>query len=318
LALLSIIIPCYNTEKYIGKTIESIQNQSFIDWELIIVNDGSTDNSLSEITKYQIEDGRIQVYSIQNGGVNKARNFGYTKVNADSKYVHFMDSDDFLAVNFYDRLIFFLENNPDYGAAYCDHIFINEDNLEIEKPNWGVRYVPTRFGLKELPENEMETPFISIALWCKMVEPMVILRRKEFEKSKKWNESFVYGRIGEGVVLFSEIALESKIAYINEVLFYYRRHIQQSSQNSPNNVSSFSLTRKLICDTILAKKSLLIFKANIHRHYSFKFYSRLKHNIRYLQLEFIKNLSGFIIHYVCSFSIIFKNQHVFVKKNNVN
>ncbi len=308
---LSIILSCYNTEKYIGRTVESIINQSFQNWQLIIVNDGSTDNSLSEITKYEIEDGRIQVYSIQNGGVNKARNFGYNKVNVDSKYVHFMDSDDFLAVNFYDRLIFFLENNPDYGAVYCDHIFINEDNLEIEKPNWGARYVPTRFGLKELPENEIETPFISIALWCKMVEPMVILRRKEFEMSRKWDETFKYGRIGEGVVLFSEISLKSKIGYINDKLFFYRRHKNQSSQNNKVQFNSFSITTRKIISNLDNKRSVLFFLCIVSRFKAISEIPKLKHNLVYNKIQFIKICYSILLNYSLSAPLLLKKNPKF-------
>lgn len=296
----------------------SILNQSYNDWELIIVNDGSTDGSLNEIAKYVQLDNRIKVFTIQNGGVNNARNYGFTKSNVQSRYIHFMDSDDILLHEFYSVLIDYLEENEEYGAVFCDHAFINENSIQIPKPKWGARIVSTKFWIKELQEEEIDTPFISIALWCKMVEPMVVLRRSDFEKSKKWNQNFTYGRIGEGVVLFAEIALESKIAYINQVLFFYRRHFGQSSQNSLKNVSSFSLTTQIICDTMLDKKSLSIFKGNIHRFKSFKYYSNLKHNVRFLQFDFIKNFFGFILHYVCSFNMIYNSQHVFIKKNNVN
>ncbi len=139
MADLLIIIPCYNTEKFIGKTIQSILNQNYQNWELIIINDGSTDNSLTEIKKYQHNDNRIKVYSIENGGVNKARNYGFKKSNDNSRYIHFMDSDDILSPNFYSKLVLFLDQNSQFGVVYCDHLFIDENGNEMSMQNWGQR-----------------------------------------------------------------------------------------------------------------------------------------------------------------------------------
>ena len=302
---LSIILSCYNTDKFIGKTIQSIIDQNYSKWELIIINDGSTDNSLNEIIQFEQLDNRIKVYSVQNGGVNKARNYGYTKVNSQSKYIHFMDSDDILNIDFYSKLVLFLENNNDFGAVYCDHIFINENDQEIIKPNWGKRFVPTRFGLMELPDNKIETPFICIALWCKMVEPMVILRRTEFEKSRKWDETFKFGRIGEGVVLFSEISWNSKIGYINDKLFLYRRHKNQSSQHKKVNFDSFSITTDKLISLLNNKCKKFLFICSVNRFKAITEIPKLKHSLRYDQKQFIKSLLKFVWFYIQSFPIFF-------------
>ena len=73
----SIIIPLYNKEKFIENTIQSALNQTFLDFELIVVNDGSTDRSLELVKAFK--DQRIKIYTIRNGGVSKARNFGIQK-----------------------------------------------------------------------------------------------------------------------------------------------------------------------------------------------------------------------------------------------
>ena len=86
----SIIIPLYNKEKFIENTIQSVLGQSFEDFELIVVNDGSTDTSLELVNK--LKDKRIKTYSISNAGVSKARNFGIQK--ATSKLIVFLDADD--------------------------------------------------------------------------------------------------------------------------------------------------------------------------------------------------------------------------------
>ena len=88
----SIIMPVYNVEKYVEKSIRSILNQTYKNFELIVVNDGTKDNSMEIIRKIQKEDSRVKVYSKKNGGVSSARNYGLKR--ATGVYVCFVDSDD--------------------------------------------------------------------------------------------------------------------------------------------------------------------------------------------------------------------------------
>lgn len=92
--LISIIIPVYNAEKYINRCIKSIVNQSYQELEIIVVNDGSTDDSLSICATLAMQDNRIKVISQDNGGVSKARNTGLRL--AKGEYVMFLDSDDYM------------------------------------------------------------------------------------------------------------------------------------------------------------------------------------------------------------------------------
>ena len=90
----SVIIPVYNTEEYVAEAISSIINQTISELEIIVINDGSTDNSLRILEELAARDDRIQVYSQENSGQAVARNFGLNK--AKGKYIYFMDSDDLL------------------------------------------------------------------------------------------------------------------------------------------------------------------------------------------------------------------------------
>lgn len=92
-AFFSIITPVYNAEKYIEKCIESILGQTFSDFELLLINDGSLDNSSELCESYAVKDTRIAVYHKINGGVSSARNFGLDK--ATGQYIIFLDSDDY-------------------------------------------------------------------------------------------------------------------------------------------------------------------------------------------------------------------------------
>ena len=101
--LVSIIIPAYNTEKYIGNCIESVIKQTYHNLEVIIVNDGSEDNTLEIITKARLRDNRIVVINQENNGPSAARNAGLKICRGD--YVFFLDSDDWLIPNCIEKLI---------------------------------------------------------------------------------------------------------------------------------------------------------------------------------------------------------------------
>ena len=89
----SIVVPCYNIQKYVGRCIESLLAQTFTDFELILVNDGSTDDTLSILKEYEKKDSRIIVLEKENGGLSDARNAGM-KI-AKGEYIQFVDGDDF-------------------------------------------------------------------------------------------------------------------------------------------------------------------------------------------------------------------------------
>lgn len=100
---LSIIIPTYNAEKFLSTSVDSILNQTFLDWELILVNDGSKDNTLALCQKYAEQDLRIKVVDKDNEGAGPARNAGLEI--ATGKYITFIDADDWLDENAYQLLL---------------------------------------------------------------------------------------------------------------------------------------------------------------------------------------------------------------------
>lgn len=107
--MLTIIVPIYNTENYLSECIDSILNQSYKDIELILINDGSTDNSSSICDEYSSKDKRIKVIHIENRGVSYARNTGLSI--AKGEYITFVDSDDFVSNDIYLENIKILEQN---------------------------------------------------------------------------------------------------------------------------------------------------------------------------------------------------------------
>lgn len=101
--LISIIMPVYNAEKYLNRSIESIMNQTYNNIEIILVNDGSTDNSLSICSNYQKIDSRIKLINQENQGVSFARNKGIDESTGD--YIMFIDSDDYIEKNMIEDMV---------------------------------------------------------------------------------------------------------------------------------------------------------------------------------------------------------------------
>lgn len=127
--LVSVIIPLYNTEKYISQTIESVINQKYNNWELIIINDCSTDKGPEIVKKYQNQDERIKLINLEkNSGAAIARNVGIE--NAKGEFVAFIDSDDIWEKNKLKEQISFMLVN-DYNFSFTDYIQIDEKGKEL-------------------------------------------------------------------------------------------------------------------------------------------------------------------------------------------
>lgn len=106
---ISVIVPVYNVEKYLNKCIESILNQEFVDFELLLINDGSKDNSGKICDQYALHDSRIQVFHTSNKGVSFARNLGLK--SAKGKYINFIDADDWIENNTFLTISEFIQTN---------------------------------------------------------------------------------------------------------------------------------------------------------------------------------------------------------------
>lgn len=125
---ISIIVPIYNSEKYLKKCIDSIINQDKKELEIILVNDGSTDNSLDIINSYK--DDRIRVFNNNNQGIGKTRNFGIKKANG--KYIMFLDSDDYLEYNACSKLYEKIKKD-NLDLVICDFNIIKGRDVLKEK-----------------------------------------------------------------------------------------------------------------------------------------------------------------------------------------
>lgn len=155
----SIIIPIYNVEKYLKNCIESILQQDFDDYEILLINDGSTDNSLSICKEYQNSDKRIKTISKENAGVSSARNLGIS--NAVGEFIIFLDADDTLTKNVLRKIDNIIYKNLNLDLIITDYN-LNKDNVIHETKNEifnkDIRFESGEKAIETIRNNNYELP----------------------------------------------------------------------------------------------------------------------------------------------------------------
>jgi glycosyltransferase involved in cell wall biosynthesis len=311
-------MPCYNAARYLEESVHSILRQTLSDWELIIVNDGSTDDSETIGLSLAAIDNRIKVSSKLNGGYVSARLHGYELVQFNSRYVIFYDADDRMHPQMLETLVAEMEADDRIGAAYCNHVIMDEESVISKEGIEMPRYVPTPFWVEKIDNTIKDTPFISIFCWTQMIEPMTLIRRAAYDSTPGWDPSFGKGQgnIGDGVYLFSEIALNWKIRYINTPLYYYRRHsIQMSAM--PHDKMLIQV-EKVIGKWEERIKQGFVFKKKIkaaimfsrYRLTAYKQIGSMPHQIRYKPVLAIKSMMMFVVNYISSLPLVFTSRYI--------
>lgn len=217
--MISIITPIYNKELYIEKCIKSIINQSYKDWELILVDDGSTDNSASICKEFVKKDSRIKYYFQENQGPGSARNNGISKANGD--FLIFVDSDDYLNQDYLKILIRESENDlviSGYSELYCDKdkfIQVAPPTIQIEKLE----------DLTKIIFNKDIFKFF-VAPWCKLYKTSIIINNNILFKDIPYGEDVIFNF--NYIKFCSKISLVSSSEYINRIVSgtLSRRHIE--------------------------------------------------------------------------------------------
>lgn len=167
----SVIMPCYNVEKYVGASIESVLNSTLVDLELICIDDKSTDSTLNILKKYAQQDSRITVRALkQNSGVSVARNIGIQM--ATGEYIAFIDSDDTVDKDFYEKLyIAATENKADIARGELksidlhgrtNYILLNR-TISKNKYNFNYCFTTAIYRLDMIKKHKLEFP-VSVSM----------------------------------------------------------------------------------------------------------------------------------------------------------
>ena len=205
--LISVIIPVHNTAEYLDECISSIIKQTYSNIEIIIVNDGSTDNSEQIILKYKKNDDRIKYYHKSSTGCGDSRNYGLDR--AKGKYIYFLDSDDYVSPNLLEKLYNAIKPNDSFsGFLNVYMIFDNE--------------------IKLFKRNENEQIYLKYpAVWSRLYN------KKILDESKIRFSDVV---VGEDLEFNCKLILfNNKFTYINDALYYYRIRQDSTIHNKKTN-----------------------------------------------------------------------------------
>ena len=209
----SLIIPVYNVENYLDRCLKSVEQQTCKDAEVIIINDGSTDNSYKIIDEYVARNSNFITYKIENSGLGGARNYGLTKATGD--YVIFLDSDDYIAPDCLEKFITAAQNN-DSDIVVCNICDVDEDGTPIRYTTNSINNETT--SIYKSPQILLDR----LCAWAKMY------RKSFFE-----DLSYVAREWYEDLRLTPKLYLKAdRITFIDDTLFFYVQRAGSIMNNS--------------------------------------------------------------------------------------
>lgn len=235
--MISVVIPLYNKEKSIVSTLQSVVDQTYTDWECIVINDGSSDNSLEIVKNYvdglKIEDRRLKILSKPNGGVCSARNRGIQE--AKGEYVALLDGDDIWDKEYLTEQSKMIDDFPD--AAMWGINFAETNNGKL------VRRLATGLpgGYRWYVHDYFQMPGRRSDLFC---SSSVVIKKSVFEEVGYFDERIKYS---EDIDMWYRIIATHKVAFYDRYMVFYRfdaenrtlRRTQKLSQSLPYYVGKY-------------------------------------------------------------------------------
>lgn len=217
--LVSIIVPAYNVNNYIEKCISSILSQKYENIELIVVNDGSTDDSKSTISRKIKNDKRARLIDIKNSGVSFARNIGIKESSGD--YIIFIDGDDYISDDYVNYMLDLIgETKAQF--AFSTNCFVDKNEKQIELDR-----------IKEVSSEEATTlllsPNVTVGCWNKIYSRELLVNNNIY-----FEENLFYG---EGLKFIIEVAQSTNNIIIGNKKVYYYRKNNTSSATSKFDIS---------------------------------------------------------------------------------
>ncbi len=223
-ALVSVIIPTYNRADLIGATLDSMIAQTYQDWECIVVDDGSTDNTEEILSAYSNKDSRFYYYKRPDNrtkGANACRNYGFEK--SKGTYIKWFDSDDILYPDFLEKQVRILEEDPELDFCAC----LAEDFTEGSP-------IKTVFRANRTPKEDVLTAYLTKNHYFFTGSPL--WRRTILEDKALFDEELANSH--ETDFHFRMLANHLKYVYKDDVLFGIRRGHQSITQDKANELSS--------------------------------------------------------------------------------
>ena len=235
--LISIVVPIYNVEKYLTKCLESILNQTYKNIEIILVNDGSTDNSKKICEEYIKKDSRIILINKKNGGLSDARNKGIDK--STGEYITFIDSDDYIELDYIMSLYKGIQNN-NIDLVISGHRVLYDTGKIIEKKTCGNIVLSSKETLEKMLYDEgVDVCSVNKLYKKNLFDDIRFPKGREFEDS---------------ATTYKLIDKSKKIAIIDKITYNYSiRSDSITTKNFNPKKMELILSTKEMCDFIRNK-----------------------------------------------------------------
>lgn len=225
----SIIIPLYNKAPYVRKALETVCTQTCRDYEIIVINDGSTDNSAIIAEEYlnSVDGISYKILQQKNVGVAAARNNGVAQAQGD--YLAFLDADDWWEPNYLERMAQLIEDYPDAGLYASNYVYYKPGKTHV------ALNIPTEYI--NYPKAYYESGAMPVWTGATIIPKVVFDEMGEFPVGIK---------LGEDFLLWAKIALQYKVAFLNEPLAWYNNDVPvnlRATRNlhHPNNHMLFRM-----------------------------------------------------------------------------
>ena len=216
----SVIIPLYNKAPYVVNAIQSVLAQTNMDFELIIMDDGSKDDSFDVALKVIDGHGRCHLYRQKNGGVSVARNNAVALSRGD--YLCFLDADDWWAPSFLEEMSKLVVEYPEAGIYGTNYTIINEAKHKTRIAPIGVE---TGFEKGYIDYCKVYARTLAMPLWT----GAVCIPRRVFDETKGFPEGI---KLGEDFILWMHIASKYKVAFLNKPLAFYNQDVDVANRGT--------------------------------------------------------------------------------------
>ena len=220
----SVIIPLFNKEKFIEATLKSVLNQTFIDFEILIINDGSTDNSATIIEEF--DDPRIRYFLKENAGVSSARNDGIEK--AQSNYISFIDADDYWYPDFLEEMFKIIQNYPQQKAFSAA--------IEIETSK---KVIPASYSIVRTNDCEIVNYFTASSKETVICTSCAVFHKSIFEETGNFD---ITVKSGQDTDLWIRLGMNYPVVFSWKILarYIYDENSLSKNKNYLNKKINFS------------------------------------------------------------------------------
>ena len=234
----SIGIPAYNAAKYLPETIASILTQEGVEWELIVVDDGSTDSTAQIVESYALSDTRIRLVKTSNSGVCSARNVAFAAMRQSSDYILFIDADDALLPNALSTMIYALQGQPEAVAVAGLSCYIDENSVPMPDACEGWCREP-HLRLNKMMPSQQPSHFVLSYRSCIASPGSVLICADAARQAGEWDAAT---SPCEDWDMWLRLSCIGEFIFLDEVVLLYRRH----SDNMSSNIAIMSRGVKVV------------------------------------------------------------------------